>query len=128
MNKRKIKVIAIFLLIVIVLSGVYMSHPLWGSEERVKSRILKETPIGMHMEDVIAVIEGNRKWEIRYIDYENGYYSKGAGPWVGEKSIRVYIGSYKYALLIDVSVTVFWGFDENEILTDVDVWKSPNVL
>ena len=125
MYKRKIKLIFLIALAVIIL--VTMLSPLRRSAEHIRENMLKLTPIGMSMEDVIRTIEGNDKWEIVYINYEYGYSITGK-PTVGEKSIQVLIGKYKTAFLIDTYVTVFWGFDENTQLVDIYVDKDLNLL
>ena len=45
---------------------------------------------------------------------------------VGEKSIRSYIGEYRFVFI--TSVTVLWGFDKNEKLIDIMVWKEVDSL
>ncbi len=60
--------------------GNYFSDSYYGIIKSIaeisgtnKENILTLTPIGTSMEDVIKVIEINKKWEVRYISYEQGY-------------------------------------------------------
>ena len=117
-------------LLVIILVTVIMvlSNPLRKSQEQIRENILTLTPIGTSMEDVIKVIEINKKWEVRYISYEQGYLYQGAGErkTIGEKSIRVFMGDYGNIFV--TSVTVFWGFHEDSKLIDIWVWKDKDSL
>jgi len=120
MKKKILITIGIILLAVIV---IILLNPLRRSAETIKANILKLTPIGMDMEDVIKVVEKKRSWRI-HIDYEYGFSKQESGTRrkiIGEKSISAFIGEYRN--IFDTSVTVFWGFDENPKLIDVWVWK-----
>jgi len=131
-KSMKYTLCAVLVIILVVFIAIF-SNPLRWSDAYVRNHVLKLTPIGMSMEDVIVVIEGQEAWETRYIDYESGYLSRGplvpdrpvsfsGYSIIGEKSIRALVGEYKYLLV--TSVTVFWGFDENSELIEVEVWKT----
>jgi len=129
-------VICALLAIVLVAISISLSNPLRRSQEKIKESILELTPIGMGMDDVLKVIENNKRWEIRYVRYDFGYrrpgipdpadVALGRGTYIGEKSIRVFLGDYRNIFI--TSVTVFWGFDENSKLIDVYVWKDADTL
>jgi hypothetical protein len=97
--------------------------------------MLKLTPIGMSMEDVVSVIEGNEKWKIQY-EFDRGYFfmhgrpsrraPKSGDPVIGVKSMEVHIGEYRTLFITDVSV--FYGFDENLKLIDIAVLKETDSL
>ena len=111
------------------------SNPLRRSEEQIRADMLKLTPIGMNMDDVIKIIGENPKWEIRHIRDWIGYGMAGGRPTdftsieeniVGVKSIRVYLGQYRRFFAVGVSV--FYGFDENSKLIDIAVLKETDGL
>jgi len=120
--------------IMLVITIVIFSNPLRRPDSLVRQYVLNLTPIGMSMEDVVEVIEGQEGWKIWHINDEGGYLSQGplVPGWpvsslsgrsvIGEKSIRANIGEYQYLLV--TSVTVFWGFDENSELIEVEIWKT----
>ena len=62
----------------IILLAVIHYTPLRASEKRIRANMLKLTPIGTGMEDVIKVIESNKKWRIRYT-FDKGYSILGGG-------------------------------------------------
>ena len=112
--------------IVVVISAVTMSNPLRWSNESIKVHLLKTTPIGMDMEDVVEVIESNG-WKYHIRDYGNVYVNGRArrslmGQPVGVKSIAVYLGEYR--VIFARSVTVFYGFDKDSKLIDIGVLKE----
>jgi len=110
----------------------------------VASYILRLTPIGMHIDDVIDVIEGREDWGVRYIARDGGFVHPhlrgedhgwptvrpGSNVIVGQQSIRVNVGAYQawYKLFFVTHVDVFWGFDEDGYLIEIYVWKSIDVL
>ncbi len=119
--------IALVITILIVAINLLLNqNPLRGSEKKIKEDILKLTPIGMNMKDVIKIIEKQAEWEIDYISYEHGYDRLEDDVSIGEKSIRAFIGEYRNIFL--TSVTVFWAFNKNSKLIDVYIWKSIDAL
>ena len=116
---------------------ILMSNPLRWSNEHIRANMLKLTPIGTSMEDVIKVIESNEKWKIRSIR-DNGYLLVGnipafpssfyehKHPIIGVKSIRAYLGEYR--MIFAVGVSVFYGFDEDSKLIDIAVLKEGDSL
>jgi len=145
---KKILIIAsiIILLIAIAIIPTWKPFsPLRKSEEQIKEDLLKITPIGMNLDDVISVIEKKTRWKIHNngslkslseapINYnilsDFGYSitvntpkgQKNFTKTIGTKSIRVTIGHYLNPF--ETSVLVFWGFDEEGILIDLDIRKD----
>ena len=123
----------ISLIVVVVCILIFLANPLLKSEEQVRESILKLTPIGTSMEDVLKVIEINKKWETRYVSYVHGI-SQGdlgkSGSSIVKKSIRVMIGKYHFEPNFDIyafverSVTVFWAFNEESKLIEIYVLKT----
>ena len=115
---------------------IVFSNPLRRSQEHIRSDVLKLTPMGTSIDDVINAIESKENWKIDGISYENGYRRPGKSDpadaalgretIVGEKSIRVFIGEYRNIFI--TSVTVFWGFDEKSKLIEIYVWKDKDSL
>ena len=134
---KKLRVVLIFAITIVFLVIVIMNiftiiNPLRKSQAGIEKDILKITPIGMHIDDVVKVIESREKWKVHYINYEMGY----AHPYrlrtdddyiVGNKSIRASIGDYK-VVFVPANVTVLWGFDEDGKLIEIYVWKSFDVI
>jgi len=112
-----------------------MSNPMRRSEGHIGKNILKLTPIGTSMEEVLEYAE-KKGWEIWYVSYEFGFL-KQYGYWtleehsdnvnIGEKSIGVVASRYKTYFFIDTVVKIFWGFDENSKLIEISVSKEFNV-
>jgi len=137
-NVKKPMIYTLIALSVIVLTAaiIVLLNPLRRSQEHIKNDILKITPMGTSMEDVIKIIENKRQWEIDYISYDHGYRKPGTPAHsdidlgretiVGEKSMRVLIGEYRN--IFTTSVTVFWGFDKNSKLIEIYVWKDKDGL
>ena len=100
--------------------------------------VLRLTPIGMDMEEVISIVENHRNWSIRSINYEWGFSHPlhASGSIVGEKSITAWghpAGSGYWPAPIPVPiygwffrtvVSIFWGFDEDGKLIEIYVRQS----
>lgn len=136
MRKTMIYTLIVLSVIVLIVAIIMLLNPLRRSQEHIKNDILKLTPMGTSMEDVIKIIESKRQWEIDYISYEHGYRRPGTPEHsdialgretiVGEKSIRVFVGEYRNIFI--TSVTVFFGFDKNSKLIEIYVWKDKDSL
>jgi len=144
MKKRK-KIFLIFLIITLILilllivmlifNPMYNPFdPLRRSERKIKEEVLELTPIGSSMEEVIRVIENNERWNVSYINHDLGFARPGPPDpedvaqgsnvtIVGEKSIEVILGTYSGFTTFKTYVSTYWGFDENENLIDIYVYK-----
>lgn len=84
------------------------------------------------MNDVIKIIKSKRSWAIDGINYEHGFSRSGSGEneVIGKKSIRISLGDYRiisnYYFITDVSV--FFGFNVNDQLIEIWVWKTTEGL
>jgi len=135
--KKKAIVLLPTLLIIIVAIAIYL-NPLRKSEDQIRTNLLKIAPIGTDMEELIKIIEGNKKWEIVSISNISGYTLRwgqptfaspddiASGKAIGKHSIVIYLGSYRNIFI--TGVDVFWGFDENSKLVDLHVRKSVDAL
>jgi len=129
-REKQYFLIAISAIILAVIIMVW-SNPLRRPTEQIRENMLRLTPIGTSIEDVINLIERNDKWEISRLNHERGYSisheipNRGSGGTiVGEKSIELYLGYYYYQILFQTGVTVFYGFDKDSKLVDIAVLKE----
>jgi len=125
-NEKKVLYVLLIAIFAIIISVVVIifSNPLRRSNERIRADMLKLTPIGTSMKDVIQVIESNKSWEWRGQYIANIGYStdESLNNRIGSQSIRVTLGTYSHGFI--VYVLAFWGFDEDGILIDVHIRKD----
>ena len=142
---RKFIVIVLSLLIFITLVTFIpmLITPRRRPVNMVRNYILRITPIGTNIEDVIKVIESRDDWGGASVDYERGFYREtasrpplpGVEPLfpvsfsvIGEMSVSAGIGRYRSwhnLFFIDViGVGVTWGFDGDGNLIEVHVRKG----
>ena len=113
------------LITVLVLAIIIFSNPLRRSEEYIQSEILKLTPIGTSMEDVIKVVESKKKWKVwQGDDYKqwssvSDFYKNHI---IEIKSMEILIG--EYWTIFKTSVRVELNFDEDFNLIDVTAKKD----
>jgi len=94
--------------------------------------VLRVTPLGTHMDDVINIVENHRDWRIGRIDRERGFIhplphtvrplSEGWPVIIGEKSIRV--ESLYTFIIVRVGVSIFYAFDADGYLIEVYMRRS----
>lgn len=122
--KKKWKISGLVLLPLIVVVAIIFSNPLRRSEESIRSKLLKELPIGTQLSTVHQYII-EKEWEVGSVNENTGFYDQRTRPAsvVGEKSIRASMGDYQ-DIPFKANVTVFWGFDKDSRLIDVWVWKT----
>jgi len=125
---------------ILIIVLIVLSNPLRESNENIRKSLLKKTPIGTSVSDVISVVEKDPNWKIRYVNSDIGYYvspagypsvatkadMSGKGVVVGEKSIRVYLG--RYGLIFETYVSAFYGFDCDGKLVDIAILKETDTL
>ena len=134
MFKIAAKILTCILLAIILFEGTRMIiNPYVRSEGMVRTALLKRTPMGTSMDEVIKYLEQNEKWTIKRISQTSGFRHRGIQPTetVGKKSITVYLNSYRsvaYFYLLETDVTVFYGFDEDSKLIDIWAWKTTDSL
>jgi len=131
-RKRSRTILICLLLVVAVIVVTIASNPLRRSNETIRENILKITPLGTSMEDVIKAIEENG-WELDYVNEmygfgrtESGYRITDKPDLYGVKSVGATLGIYYTPFITYVEVG--WGFDENSKLINVGVWKSTSYL
>ena len=141
---RKKNIVCGSIVLFAVLMGVVammMSNPLRKPPEKIREDLLKLTPIGTSMEEVIGAIRGHKKWRIEYVSDTHGYSvsaydGRPSEPapdekWIGKKSINAYLGSYCGGIkdyFFEIGVSVYFGFDEDSKLIDIAVRKDADSL
>lgn len=134
-QKKKLIIILVLLLISFI---VLIVNPLIGPTWLIRANILRQIPIGTSIEDVIKIVEKNKKWEEPFVWENNGINLQGgdkrspnvASPIlvgrtdviIGEKAIEVYLGGYH--ILVTADVTAYFAFDEDGKLIDVFIRKD----
>lgn len=123
----------IIMLLVIVIPVIVITISLLNSEKIIRSKLLKEIPLGTQMNDVINHINAKKKWKIKWVSNENGFSKKedNVRKIIGKKAIRTEISEYrdpKFCFVLITNITVFWGFDENSKLIEIWVWKTTDAL
>ena len=118
-------IIAIVIIIAIIMI-LMLFYRLQSYEPYVHNKMLKLTPIGTSMEDVIKVIESKKKWQVWDIDHGGGRRKplpqnseSYKNHFIESKSINVLIGEYMTPFT--TSVTVRWKFDDDLKLIDIEV-------
>ena len=140
---KRVLLIIIILGVVILAYVTIFSHPLLISPRRVASNVLKITPMGMHIDDVVDIVKtthivkGAEKSREPIINYEGGYLSPddNVPGWpssrplghgqsiVGHKSVSV-----AYCTHFHTYFSINWGFDEDGKLIDVCVNKALEMI
>ncbi len=92
------------------------------NEDQIREQMLKKTPIGKGISDVKAFCV-SENLACSYSDTA-GYWDQYIGKTVGVKSIWAVLSEYKTTPLTITTVTVYWGFDNEERLVDIFVWKT----
>ena len=123
-------ILSVAAIIILTIAITVFTNPLRGTEEQIRERVLRLTPVGTSMEEVLQVIDDNRRWEPG-ISHPRGI------PWyivrhtipgfpfdgsIGSQSISVYVRTHRF-FIIPNWVEMFWGFDEDGYLIDVRIRK-----
>jgi len=100
----------------------------------LRAHILRHTPIGMCMEEVIEIIEINERWgspitnrsngflhPSRFVDGDDGSVSPVV---VGVQSVQTRVGIYNMMPFHRRNIRIQWGFDENGKLIEVYVGST----
>jgi len=134
----KIGYLSIVFLIPLAIFVSMLINPMRRPHRNVRNYILRQTPLGTSMDDVISFAGRRAGWRIPRVNREHGFLHRGEPipGWpvsalsghsvIGEMSVRVYAERYHawYKLFVPTGVTVFWGFDTEGNLIEVFVWKA----
>jgi len=142
-KKRVIRCAICFVILLPVLPYILMlTNPMRRPEPMATNYVLRLTPIGTDMEEVIRLVENHRNWRIWWINYDMGFSHPRPNtitpppqerPFiVGEQSIKVDAGRIwptstpVMGYFMEMMVAIFWAFDEDGRLIDVYVRRSWN--
>lgn len=94
----------------------------------IRADFLKETPIGSSINDVEEILRV--KGQKPQITLNAGFVKqeKRTLQVIGNQSIKLHLGTYRSSPYSHTSVTVFWGFNDQQRLIDIWVWKSTDSL
>jgi hypothetical protein len=139
MKKRKKVLLISFITILALVMVSMMTNPLLRTDKSIRRYLLQITPIGTSMEDVVHAVSDRSNWTIRHIADRHGVGFDPRWPtvptlsWlredhivVGEKSIRIHLGSYRFIMGVDVSG--YYAFDENGELMDIFIDRVYDVI
>ena len=141
--KKRSKVFRIVFYILIIIFFVVMAliiNPLLRTEAGIRRYLLRATPIGTSMEEIIRVADDNARWTIRSIRGNAGVTLHPTIPSlptrnepgdrgfsvVGEQSVRIHLGTFQ--LIVRFDVTAFYAFDENGELIEIFVRREFDVI
>lgn len=134
------KIISVILLIIVLLIIIVVirliTNPLLKSNQEIRENLFEVLPMGTKMDEVIKHINSKRKSEIDWIDYDSGFYYSfhhgdvigGRDRVIGEKSIRIVLGTYYNPYPFETAVVVHFGFDENSELIEIWVRKDTDAF
>ena len=96
----------------VIIINIFMSNPLQLPKEIIRANILRVTPIGTNIDDIIKIINDKKEWN----DYRI----------VNEKTIRVLMKQYATVFILPLTTHthVYWEFDVDSNLINVKVIKS----
>ena len=104
-----------------------LSNPLRRPEGKIRDRILAVTPIGSPKESVVAVLE-KEGWSDRSYDGSSVFLKQEPGrpsETIGVSSLHALLGEYRsLPVPVVTSVSAFWGFDPDDRLIEVWIWKT----
>ena len=132
MIKKKVIILFISTLLVIAPLSIIIDqtrNPHKRPINAFRNYILRNTPLGTHIYDVIDVLNNSNSFENINIYFESGF---NANIWeirdgvpVGDMSIRVrfdrYRAWYKWFPLMEWGVSAFWIFDNEGYLIEVHI-------
>jgi len=145
-KRRWLKVIICCVLVLSIARIIPMIvNPMRRPESMATNYVLRLTPLGTDIEDVVEIVSNHRNWSFRGVNYDRGFshprpHTLVPMPeeWpfiVGDKSVAVWghpLSSAGYwpaympfsGWFFSTAVSIFWGFDEDGKLIEVYVWQS----
>jgi hypothetical protein len=128
---RKRKILLSASAVIVVLLATWLLFSLRRPEHMIRASLLRSTPLGSSSQQVRALLQSRGWISTNYIGSAGFLKQETGAPdvVVGATSLRGEIGSYRsLPYLFETSVTAFWGFDTNDHLIDVWVWKTTDGL
>jgi len=141
-GKKKHMIFYIILAIIILVVTAPIVNPLRRTDEKLIKHLFNITPIGTSMEDVIGVADKRLRWKIEYIQEDFGVVlnltnmrprrvSSSDVPnskVIGQRALRVDLGTYYALLFIRTDVEAFYAFDGNGELIDIFLIRDHDLL
>jgi len=127
-RKRKLLFSAFGVAVVALITWLFV-FSLHRPESSIRASLLRSTPLGSTTQEVRTFVERQGWLDRNYIG-DAGFLKQGTrapAVVVGATSIRGELGHYQ-SMPFQTYVTAFWGFDTNDHLIDVWVWKTVDGL
>jgi hypothetical protein len=93
-----------------------------GNVSKIRSQLLVDTPIGTKFGQVLEYC--SKKKLTCAQSTKAGYLNQDTGAVVGVKSIWAVVSERKEAPLTTTTMAAYWGFDKDDNLIDIWVWKT----
>jgi hypothetical protein len=96
----------------------------WKEPEALRQTWLEITPLGSSLAEVEAKLK-KRRFEVKKslnVGFRRQEGSKSEV--IGDKSIEVYLGGYRSVTLLTTTVIAIWGFDKDDKLIEIWIWKD----
>ena len=125
--KKRVSLILVALVVIIPVFITFLVNPLTKPKGWIRKDLLKLTPIGTSIKDVINIAEINKIWEYYHINENNGYEVDKDGHKIiipGLELINVDLGKY----FRGIYVSAHYDFDEKSKLIDITVFKEYDML
>ena len=114
--------------------------PLRRTNNSLRRYMLRITPIGTSMDDVLSVARNNPNWTVRFIDLDYGVVffpstttpTRMSGEWaspenlIGNKSVQVHLGTRQ--AIFRSNITAFYAFDSDGNLIDIFVLREVDFI
>ncbi|MCL2578346.1 MAG: hypothetical protein FWE27_09950 [Defluviitaleaceae bacterium] len=114
-------------------------NPIQRPSGMLRNYILKITPLGTSLDDVVELINNRNDWKSANLrDYglypaypTEPYMENRERPRIGEKTVSTNVGTYRslrdFLFLMEIHVAIFWVFDANDVLIDVHIWRGGSI-
>lgn len=116
---RKLAYLAVSLIVMTSFSGC-------GNVSKIRSKLLMDTPIGTKYEQVLEYCSKVKLTCAQ--STKAGYLNQDTGAVIGVKSIWAVVSEKQEAPLTTTTIAAYWGFNKDDNLIDIWVWKTIDAL
>ena len=138
-QKKKILKYALLTILGLVVI-IVLFNPLMRTTNQIRRNLLRTIPVGIHMDDVVDIIERHGRWKIAGTSVRFGVsltpldgrpssaseFTSEHVEVVGQKRIRMHMGSYH--IIFQRHVIVYFAFDADGYLLDIFVRKEIDLI